>query len=272
MSSPLFRLLPFCLGTPAADGPHASVTAAVGSGDVEAAPAAQQARAKQVAAGGSGGGTTHWALTTFILLGDMFGLGCLTLPADFVRLGWLPALACLAAFALIDLYSGLLYQRLMIRMPRAVVFDQIGEAALGAVGKAACYLTIYLTIMGEPVIFHLTSAESLAQVFYASGLSSKVASVAVAAMVLPLAQVQHMHDVGWVAIIGTVGMLLSVAVVVGKLLLMYANRAAAGGPHPKTELVAHASFESAIVGVMDIVFTYGGQVNWMRYISTMRER
>lgn len=49
---------------------------------------------------------TSWVLTTFILLGDMFGLGCLSLPGDFARMGWLPGLGCLLAFALVDVYSG----------------------------------------------------------------------------------------------------------------------------------------------------------------------
>jgi hypothetical protein len=71
-------------------------------------------------------GTTHWLLTTCILLGDMFGLGSLTLPADFVRLGWVPALSLLILFGIGDVYSGLLYTRLLVALPDVVVFDQIG--------------------------------------------------------------------------------------------------------------------------------------------------
>lgn len=33
--------------------------------------------------GGSG-----WVLTMFVMVAEMFGLGILTLPADFARLGW----------------------------------------------------------------------------------------------------------------------------------------------------------------------------------------
>lgn len=33
-----------------------------------------------------------------------------------------------------------------------------------------------------------------------------------------------------------------------------------------------ARAQSAIVGTLDIAFAYGGQINWMRYITTMKKR
>jgi hypothetical protein len=109
------------------------------------------------------------------------------------------------------------------------------------------------------------------QMFYVQGLTTAAASGIVTAMVLPLAQMQHMHDLGWVALAGTVGMLVSVLVVVGKLLYSFfypstasddAGAAVAAGAvrAAHTELFASSSYNVALVGVMDIVFTFGGQV------------
>eukprot|EP00879_Flechtneria_rotunda_P020170 GHRR01021211.1.p1 GENE.GHRR01021211.1~~GHRR01021211.1.p1 ORF type:complete len:184 (+),score=39.00 GHRR01021211.1:394-945(+) len=109
-------------------------------------------------------GKTPWLLTTAILLSDMFGLGTLSLPADFARLGWIPALLCFAWFALSSIYSGWLYQRLSLRVPRAMVFDEVGKAAMGTAGSAMVYGTVYMTILCEPIIFHLTCMETLQQV------------------------------------------------------------------------------------------------------------
>lgn len=109
-------------------------------------------------------GRTHWLLTTAIMLSDMFGLGTLSLPSDFARLGWAPALACLGWFAVMSAYAGSLYQRLSLRVPGAVVFDEIGKAALGAPGSAMVYATIYMTIFLNPIILHLTCIETLLQV------------------------------------------------------------------------------------------------------------
>lgn len=55
-------------------------------------------------------------------------------------------------------------QRLTLRVPRAVVFDEVGRAAMGPLGSGLVYGTIYLTILCEPIIFHLTCMETLRQV------------------------------------------------------------------------------------------------------------
>lgn len=124
--------------------------------------------------------------------------------ADFARLGWLPGAACLAACAAAAAYAGagvqrvavapacccwgrragaqlnpsplrkrrpgarrlagLLYQRLTLAVPHAVVFDEIGAAAAGRAGSAAVFALIYTSIACQPVILHLMSAVSLREV------------------------------------------------------------------------------------------------------------
>jgi hypothetical protein len=118
--------------------------------------------------------------------------------------------------------------------------------------------------------WRLAAVPMLLQMFYAQGLTTVAASAIVTAMALPLAQMQHMHDLGWVALAGTLGMLVSVLVVVGKLLYSFfypaeasdaaGAAAAAAGAAAHTELFASSSYNVALVGVMDIVFTFGGQV------------
>jgi amino acid permease len=94
----------------------------------------------------------------------------LSLPGDFARLGWLPALLIFAWFSLMGVYSGTLYQRLSLRVPGAVVFDEIGRAAMGTPGSAMVYATIYATIFCVPIILHITCIETLRQVSYCSAL------------------------------------------------------------------------------------------------------
>jgi len=66
-------------------------------------------------------------------------------------------------------------------------------------------------------------------------------------MIVPLSQVQHVHDMAWLAILGTIGMMLAVLVVVGKLGWMYVGSPRTVAP---TEWVTSGSFSSALVGVM----------------------
>lgn len=70
----------------------------------------------------------HWLALAVILTTDMVGVGTLGLPADFARLGWLPAILTMLLFMGGGVYSGSVYQRLSLRVPNAVVFDEIGFA------------------------------------------------------------------------------------------------------------------------------------------------
>eukprot|EP00878_Enallax_costatus_P016196 GHUV01016987.1.p1 GENE.GHUV01016987.1~~GHUV01016987.1.p1 ORF type:complete len:388 (+),score=87.51 GHUV01016987.1:448-1611(+) len=199
----------------------------------------------------------------------MFGLGTLSLPADFARLGWIPALACLIWFAVADVYAGTVYQRLSLKVPAAVVFDEIGYAAMGRLGSAMVYATIYFSILLQPIMLHLTCMESLRQTLYMYNISAELACLIVTVLILPLGQMHHIEDVAWVSIFGTVGMLVAMLVVAGKLVAIYITAPAAA----PTEMVAQGQgFHSGLVGAMDIAFAFGGQINWMRYITTMKKR
>lgn len=52
------------------------------------------------------------------------------------------------------------------------------------------HVQVYATIAGEPVVFHLTSTESLQQVAYATGITRNAAALIIAIVMLPLAQVE----------------------------------------------------------------------------------
>ncbi len=199
---------------------------------------------KGVSAGHSG---THWILTTFVLLGDMFGLGTLTLPADFARLGWAVALPVIIICALGMVYSGILFGRLATHLPASHAFDQLGAAAFGASGKRMVYATVYLTILFEPVIFHLTCMESLQQMLYSAHVSQIAAGSIVAVLIFPLGLVQGIEEVSTVAILGTIGMLLAVVTATYKLWFLRAIDLV------PTEVVHRGHFNTTLVAIMDLV-------------------
>lgn len=60
---------------------------------------------------------------------------------------------------------------------------------MGNWGRRLTYVTVYATILAEPVIFHLTSMEALQQIFYSAGVTQKFAALVVTAVMIPLAQV-----------------------------------------------------------------------------------
>lgn len=145
---------------------------------------------------------THWLLTTAILLGDMFGLGALTIPADFARLGWYLGFGSLSISALGMCYSGILFARLAGAFPRITVFDQFGKLAYGRLGQRLVFSTIYACILITPVIFQITCTESLQAMLQAEGKSLGLLTThaIIIGIMLPLAQVRHLEEVSAAAV------------------------------------------------------------------------
>lgn len=71
----------------------------------------------------SGTGRVSWPMMTFILLGDMFGLGTLTLPGDFARLGWVLAVAMMVLCLAGVLYSGRVFTLLAAQVRLLVAME-----------------------------------------------------------------------------------------------------------------------------------------------------
>lgn len=206
--------------------------------------------------------------TLIVLLADMYGLGALTLPSVFARLGWLPAGAALAVAATGACYSGRLFTILARAVPNANTFCDYGSAALGATGQRLVYATVYSVILFEPPIFALTCVEAVRAL--APSLSRLSAGLLVSAAVLPLAQARHLEDVAALAWVGVAGMVLAVgAAVVG---LVNADTRKLRKKRKPTALIAHGVGAAAIgSALMDVVFAFGGQVNWVRYIAGMAD-
>lgn len=217
--------------------------------DVEAAglPAAK--------AEGSG-----WILTTCIMVAEMFGLGILTLPADFARLGWAVGLSIVLLFCLGMIYSGVLFAQLGKKLPNARVYEDLATASLGKHGKWVVYCTVYLVIFLDPIIFHLTAAQSLQQIFYEKNVPMWVASLTVSVIMLPLSQIQHIGEVSLISIVGTIGMLTAVVIATLKLLMME-------GKPVEHETMHSGGFNIAVVALMDIVFTFGGKSRCQRCLT-----
>ena len=205
-----------------------------------------------------------WILTTFIMVAEMFGLGILTLPADFARLGWAVGLGLVLLFCLGMMYSGLLFSQLGAKVPTARVYEDFASASLGKHGRWLVYSTVYLVIFLDPIIFHLTATQSLQQIFYQKNVPLWVAGVVVSVIMLPLSQLQDIGEVALISIIGTIGMMTAVVIATLKLLMMEVK----GAHH---EAVHSDGFNVAIVALMDIVFTFGGQSGWVTILLVLSD-
>ncbi len=161
---------------PDSRAPGASATASHGSLDKEGVsaggsdslaapllPAGARDPSDRAGAGAGGGDDKRapWAATVAALLSLSLGWGLWLMPADFARLGWLPAVGVTIFLAVSTMYSGFLISRLCRAVPNAVIFGDIGEAALGRRGRALSYTTIYATDATRCIILHLAATQAL---------------------------------------------------------------------------------------------------------------
>ncbi|GLC44488.1 hypothetical protein PLESTB_000068000 [Pleodorina starrii] len=275
-----------------------------------------------------GRGASMW-LTACVVLKAALGVGVLSMPGAFARLGWIPAALVIGALSAVVVYSGSLYTRLMTQPYRAgrgggrhpPMLHSLARLALGRGGEVAACLTAYATILLMPAIFHITAVEALGQLLRPSDNPPLLLyGLVVLVVAVALAQLQSLTQLGWTSLVGSAVMTAALVVTTVKLLIEPppdSDDASGGGgsgahvgalgqlldPHdsalsvlasggggfgsdvnddrvflgrggswrPHTEIVAHTGFGNAMVGIMDIVFAFGGQENWMRFITGMRQ-
>ncbi|KAL4457812.1 hypothetical protein ABPG75_012677 [Micractinium tetrahymenae] len=107
---------------------------------------------------------------------------------------------------------------------------------------------------------------ALQQVF--PGLGTLAASGIIALLMLPLAQIQNLHDVGWLSLAATGCMISAVFATLIKLLAIPGDQLALTSLLPPRETRAI----EGLIAALNLSFAFGGQVNWMRYVSSMAHR
>ncbi|KAK9803254.1 hypothetical protein WJX73_010604 [Symbiochloris irregularis] len=260
----------------AAHEPH-DIRAPLLDPDAEAAEAREPVADSSVQladkASSSGGA---WPLTTAIMVGEMLGVGSLAMPAAFARLGWVAALSVLVAMGAAVAFSGVMFSRLGTLLPGARSFDDLGAAAFGRRGRILAFCTVNVAIFAAPALLHLTCAESLQQIFAHQGLTHTQAILIIAAVILPLSQARHLEHVSWLSLVGTLGMLTALGVACGKLLFMAPRHEPAAptpsGSTPPSDPEIRHGFYAVLVALMDAVFAFGGQQNWVRYMTGLKKK
>jgi len=188
---------------PSAAAPHDSLDkggGGVSAGDSNSLaapllPAGARDASDRAGAGGGGGDDKRapWAATVAALLSLSLGWGLWLMPADFARLGWLPAVGVTIFLAVSTTYSGFLISRLCRAVPNAVIFGDIGEAALGRRGRAISYATIYATDATRCIILHLAATQALQAAVAREDVPLLVYALVIAGLALIFVQVPYRY-------------------------------------------------------------------------------
>ena len=85
------------------------------------------------------------------------------------------------------------------------------------------------------------------------------------------AQIQGIEEVSAISVIGTIGMAWALGVIAVKLCV---TPRVAGYAHTRLfpQLRSFGDAPELLVAVFDTVFTFGGQVNWLRYLMSMQQK
>lgn len=85
------------------------------------------------------------------------------------------------------------------------------------------------------------------------------------------AQIQGIEEVSAISVIGTIGMAWALSVIAVKLCV---TPRVANYAHTQLfpQLRSFGDVPELLVAVFDTVFTFGGQVNWLRYLMSMQQK
>ena len=106
----------------------------------------------------------------------------------------------------------------------------------------------------DPVVLQLTCVLALQRII--TSLSSVVAGIIVAVIMIPLAQIQNIHDAGSLSVVATVAMITAAGIALIKLLAM------PGSKLSETTLLLPpgTGHVTVLTAIMNLVFAFGGQV------------
>jgi amino acid permease len=223
---------------------------------------------------------TSWIGITMIILASFVGTGVLSLGFAAAAIGWVPVISMILVCGAGAGYSGVLYYRLYKVIPTAKVLADVGHYAYGPSGERFVRAVAYSFIGGVVVVFHLTTASAFANIFYDSGICTVFWSVFGGVFALVLSQFRDVHEIGGLAVFGTISIFVPV-IVVFSVLISNGHRVDAqmhddvNSYDDKTTLLASVNgfnqFATFGVGLMDVVFAFSGQVIFLELISGMAQ-
>lgn len=210
---------------------------------------------------------TTWQRIAAVIVANMLGTGVLSLAFAASVMGWVPFLLALFIFAFGGLYSGLLFARLFEYDPSCQVLADVGKLAYGKWGENFTRVVAYVYIGGVTVIFHLTAALAIQQVFEGVEICKVLCSVIVLAVVLAFSQMREFHSVGLLAAVGVGTIIVPCITVIAVL----SHDGVVSGAVTRLVTSDSSTLVEKGVGVMDIVFAFAGQVIFIELQHSMSE-
>ncbi|KAA8496711.1 N amino acid transport system protein [Porphyridium purpureum] len=207
-----------------------------------------------------------WVQLVFVMLAEVIGVGVLSLPRVFARLGWIPAFGINIAFFLLTSVTGMQIFRARNAHPEARSFPDMFEFCFGRTARfyaAACVYT---------VLFMYTSANLLVQADswrnIAPSLSLPVSLFIAAACTLVVNQARSFSNIAVVSVVGSLSVMVPTVIAIIGIASAIRNDPE---QYPRGSTVLFgSSATAAFVAVLEFMYSYAGHVVYFELISELR--
>lgn len=203
----------------------------------------------------------NWHMTVAIILADTVGTGVLSLPGAIAQLGWVIGLGSLLVSVPIFWFGGYLLMHCHLVIPTSRTYGDVGGDLLGAFGRAIGYFVVYFNI--DSGSYSLVIAHNMQNLFYDVHLCMSTALLISFGVMFPFLQIRTFHNLGSLAWVSFVAILVVVVIAIGFLL---SDSASCTGS-PREALDYYGLFGT----LGNIIWAYAGVSYYLEMMSEMKK-
>eukprot|EP00184_Porphyridium_aerugineum_P006036 CAMPEP_0184696138 /NCGR_PEP_ID=MMETSP0313-20130426/3530_1 /TAXON_ID=2792 /ORGANISM="Porphyridium aerugineum, Strain SAG 1380-2" /LENGTH=635 /DNA_ID=CAMNT_0027154707 /DNA_START=63 /DNA_END=1968 /DNA_ORIENTATION=- len=225
-------------------------------------------------------GKLSWVQLVFVLLSEVVGVGILSLPKCFSRLGWIPALCINTILFLATSATGVLMYNAKMKYPEVRSFPMIFGLVFDTPRpmdspKPRVSWKMYASFMVYLLLFFYVSSDLLVQadswqaLFPWLGMrTSLFISLCVFLCIL---QARSFENISLVSIVGVITILVPVVLAIISLTALVKKEDAMGSHYVrgKTHLFGN-NVMLAFVSTMQLLYAYSGHVVYFELLSEMK--
>ncbi|CAG8000163.1 unnamed protein product [Penicillium olsonii] len=226
----------------------------------------------EISEGGPNYRSVGWSGTAVLMMKSQLGLGVLSIPSAFDKLGLVPGLICLIIIAIITTWSDYMVGVFKLKHRSVYSIDDAGGLMFGPIGREVfgfvfCLYWIFVAgsgMLSLSIAFNAVSSHATCTAVY-------VAIAAVAG--IAFASIRTLGRISWLAWIGLVAIITAVLIVTVAVGIQGrpASAPQEGAWVSDYKIVANPSFAEAVSAVSSLIFAYAGTPAFFAIVSEMRE-
>ncbi|CAH0046100.1 unnamed protein product [Clonostachys solani] len=225
----------------------------------------------EVREGGPNYRNLGWIATVALMAKTQIGLGVLSIPDTFDKLGIVPGVLCLIAVSASTTWSGYMVGSFKRNHPDVYSLDEAGFKMFGAVGRevlSVAFMLYWIFVAGSA---HLGISIGLNSV--SSHAACTAVFVAVAAVLgFAFSSIRTLGRIGWLAWIGLFCILTAIFCVTIAVGVQDRPAAAPEGPWGSNyKIIGSPNFVDGISAVSSHIFAFAGTPAFFSIAAEMRE-